>query len=67
VIEVIPNIEGKGPDTYEPGRVCESCPTTLSIYNPRRRCAQCDPIDQRLSLRQHREAMFSLAEFMEES
>jgi hypothetical protein len=66
MILTIPLLEGEGPETYERGRICETCPAELSIYNSRRRCAQCDPIDQRLSLRQHREAMFSLAEFMAE-
>jgi hypothetical protein len=66
MIETVPVRDGDKPQTYGEGRKCESCPTLLSRYNPRRRCAQCDPIDERLSLRQHREAMFSLAEFMSE-
>jgi hypothetical protein len=66
MIETVPVRDGDKPQTYGEGRICRSCPTVLSRFNPRTRCAQCDPMEQRLSLRQHREAMFSLAEFMQE-
>jgi hypothetical protein len=32
----------KAPTQAEPGRVCVSCPTVLSVYNPDNECAACE-------------------------
>jgi hypothetical protein len=61
MIEVVPRLSGKPVETYPKGRVCSTCSTTLSIYNPGHQCAQCWPVNMDLDKREHNDALLDLA------
>jgi hypothetical protein len=66
MITTIPRPTGQRPKTYERGRTCTTCDTTLSIYNSRTRCAACQPVPQLATEREQLDAMADLVALMEE-